>query len=263
MYHLDIPKTRQYDHGKVEVIARSSLGEARCETTLTVKQRSDDYRSVLKNSPRREYLSPWGPGHWNTENLVDPPQFLNFNSRNKLSSVRIKELEEKGIKFDRYHAGLYFNAENLSRNKSSVERRSHFTWEHLNEYAYKSKKPIQHSSTSFKSVKNYRIRKTLSIRHIHSIRQEKSVTSLSTSQSHLNEHPNPYYHHTCSNKIQQPVVVIPAASTPSEASSTSLVIEIPVCKGINKPIEHNSVLRFTHTARNELLQVMSATKIVR
>lgn len=55
MYHLDIPKTRQYDHGKVEVIARSSVGETRTETTLTVKQRSDDYRGVLKNSPRRKF----------------------------------------------------------------------------------------------------------------------------------------------------------------------------------------------------------------
>lgn len=55
MYHLDIPKTRQYDHGKVEVIARSSVGESRTETTLTVKQRSDDYRGVLKNSPRRKF----------------------------------------------------------------------------------------------------------------------------------------------------------------------------------------------------------------
>ncbi|XP_063986913.1 titin isoform X6 [Diachasmimorpha longicaudata] len=54
MYHLDIPKTRQYDHGKIEVVARNSLGETRCETTLTVKPRSDDYRGVLKNSPR-----PW------------------------------------------------------------------------------------------------------------------------------------------------------------------------------------------------------------
>lgn len=56
MYHLDIPKTRQYDHGTVEVIARSSVGEARTETTLTVKQRSDDYRGVLKNSPRRKFV---------------------------------------------------------------------------------------------------------------------------------------------------------------------------------------------------------------
>lgn len=55
MYHLDIPKTRQYDHGKVEVIARSSVGESRTETSLTVKPRSDDYRGVLKNSPRRKY----------------------------------------------------------------------------------------------------------------------------------------------------------------------------------------------------------------
>ena len=55
MYHLDIPKTRQYDNGKVEVIARSSVGEARTETTLTVKPRSDDYRGVLKSSPRRKF----------------------------------------------------------------------------------------------------------------------------------------------------------------------------------------------------------------
>ncbi|XP_033210459.1 titin [Belonocnema kinseyi] len=57
MYHLDIPKTRQYDHGKIEVVARSSVGEARTETTLTVKPRSDDYRGVLKNSPRPWYDS--------------------------------------------------------------------------------------------------------------------------------------------------------------------------------------------------------------
>lgn len=55
MYHLDIPKTRQYDNGKIEVIARSSVGETRTETTLTVKPRSDDYRGVLKNSPRRKF----------------------------------------------------------------------------------------------------------------------------------------------------------------------------------------------------------------
>lgn len=54
MWHLDIPKTRQYDHGKVEVVARNSSGETRVETLLTVKPRGDDYRGVLKNSPRRE-----------------------------------------------------------------------------------------------------------------------------------------------------------------------------------------------------------------
>lgn len=56
MWHLDIPKTRQYDHGKVEVVARNSSGETRVETMLTVKSRGDDYRGVLKNSPRRESL---------------------------------------------------------------------------------------------------------------------------------------------------------------------------------------------------------------
>ncbi|XP_014485703.1 PREDICTED: titin [Dinoponera quadriceps] len=70
MYHLDIPKTRQYDHGKVEVIARSSVGETRTETTLTVKQRSDDYRGVLKNSPRPWYdygLTQYQSERQNTE----------------------------------------------------------------------------------------------------------------------------------------------------------------------------------------------------
>lgn len=55
MWHLDIPKTRQYDHGKVEVIARNVCGESRVETMLNVKSRQDDYRGVLKNSPRRKY----------------------------------------------------------------------------------------------------------------------------------------------------------------------------------------------------------------
>ncbi|XP_014204704.1 titin [Copidosoma floridanum] len=57
MYHMDIPKTRQYDNGKIEVVARSSVGEARTETTLTVTPRSGDYRGVLKSSPRPWYDS--------------------------------------------------------------------------------------------------------------------------------------------------------------------------------------------------------------
>uniref|UniRef100_A0A1I8N5F2 Ig-like domain-containing protein n=2 Tax=Musca domestica TaxID=7370 RepID=A0A1I8N5F2_MUSDO len=54
MFHLDIPKTRQYDTGKVEVIARNSVGESIASTELNVVARSDDFRGVLKNSPR-----PW------------------------------------------------------------------------------------------------------------------------------------------------------------------------------------------------------------
>lgn len=54
MYHLDIPKTRQYDTGKIEVVARSSAGEAVATTELKIIPRHDDYRGVLKNAPRRE-----------------------------------------------------------------------------------------------------------------------------------------------------------------------------------------------------------------
>lgn len=54
MYHLDIPKTRQYDTGRIEVIARSSIGETLETCELKIVPRSDDYRGVLKNSPRRK-----------------------------------------------------------------------------------------------------------------------------------------------------------------------------------------------------------------
>lgn len=54
MYHFDIPKSRQYDTGKIEVIARNSAGEAITSTELQVISRKDDYRAVLKNSPRRK-----------------------------------------------------------------------------------------------------------------------------------------------------------------------------------------------------------------
>jgi hypothetical protein len=56
MYHFDIPKTRQYDTGKIEVIARNSAGEAITTTELQVISRKDDYRGVLKNSPRRKFF---------------------------------------------------------------------------------------------------------------------------------------------------------------------------------------------------------------
>ncbi|CAG0878668.1 unnamed protein product [Darwinula stevensoni] len=54
MWRLDIPKTRQYDHGTVQVIAKNALGEAVASTQLDVTPRKDDYRAVLKNSPK-----PW------------------------------------------------------------------------------------------------------------------------------------------------------------------------------------------------------------
>lgn len=54
MHHLEIPKTRQYDLGKVEVYAKNTVGEAYSSTTLEVRPRHDDYRTVLKHSPNRK-----------------------------------------------------------------------------------------------------------------------------------------------------------------------------------------------------------------
>ena len=58
MWRLDIPKTRQYDHGKIEVVARNSAGEAYCCCEININARQDDYRAVLKNSPKRELSGP-------------------------------------------------------------------------------------------------------------------------------------------------------------------------------------------------------------
>merc|ERR1712038_1436036 len=54
MWHFDIPKCRDIDAGKVEVIARNSCGEAYATTTLTVTPREDDFRSVLRHN-----VKPW------------------------------------------------------------------------------------------------------------------------------------------------------------------------------------------------------------
>lgn len=64
MFHLDIPKTRQYDNGKVEVIARNSLGEAYSACELKVNPRQDDYRAVLKNSPKRKFTRALTYASW-------------------------------------------------------------------------------------------------------------------------------------------------------------------------------------------------------
>merc|ERR1712150_256410 len=57
MWHFDIPKTRDIDGGKVEVIARNSCGEAYASTTLTVTPRQDDYRSVLRHNVKQDYIN--------------------------------------------------------------------------------------------------------------------------------------------------------------------------------------------------------------
>merc|ERR1711881_58943 len=56
MWHFDIPKTRDIDAGKVEVIARNSCGEAYASTTLTVNPRQDDYRAVLRHNVKQSLI---------------------------------------------------------------------------------------------------------------------------------------------------------------------------------------------------------------
>ncbi|CAG2164046.1 unnamed protein product [Oppiella nova] len=55
MHHLEIPKARQYDKGILEVYAKNAVGEAYCSTTIDVKPKNDDYRAVLKHSPKPYY----------------------------------------------------------------------------------------------------------------------------------------------------------------------------------------------------------------
>lgn len=85
MYHFDIPKTRQYDTGKIEVVARSSVGEAMASTQLNIVQRKDDYRGVLKNSPRRKCnfheFNTLTQNHQKHTNIV-----LQFNAQLKTNS---------------------------------------------------------------------------------------------------------------------------------------------------------------------------------
>lgn len=84
MYHMDIPKTRQYDTGKIEVIARSSVGETLAVADLRVVPRSDDYRNVLKNSPRRKYLQTaiahtWYMGSMKQKHLMQMNSIITLN----------------------------------------------------------------------------------------------------------------------------------------------------------------------------------------
>lgn len=62
MWHFDIPKCRDIDGGKVEVIARNSCGEAYASTTLTVNPRQDDYRAVLRHNVKRKYPNLYSLG---------------------------------------------------------------------------------------------------------------------------------------------------------------------------------------------------------
>jgi len=115
MWHFDVPKCRGADSGKVEVIARNQCGEAYASTTLTVKPRGDDYRSVLKHNVKREWFSayfltmdsPFNDDSWGINNtyiytmkwrMINLTIYFYWANR-KAIFLRIK----KSLKFLIYH----------------------------------------------------------------------------------------------------------------------------------------------------------------
>lgn len=84
---MDIPKTRQYDTGKVEVIARNSVGEAIASTELNVVARSDDYRGVLKNSPRRKYFTLFKYKEFSAPIIYNTTRSFIFNFKHKTKQI--------------------------------------------------------------------------------------------------------------------------------------------------------------------------------
>ncbi|EEB18956.1 conserved hypothetical protein [Pediculus humanus corporis] len=137
MWHLDIPKTRQYDNGKIEVIAKNSCGEAVCDTTLTVKPRGDDYRNVLKNSPRPWYdieLTGYQKERQETE-LEKMFEERNQTERNfEPEHLRKKEIKEpetewqknvKSKKSDDYYGKLRELEEEQIIKESKIRETSH------------------------------------------------------------------------------------------------------------------------------------------
>ena len=51
MHYMDIPKCREYDGGKIRVVAKNSEGEEECTTQLTIVPK-EDWRARLKQTPR-------------------------------------------------------------------------------------------------------------------------------------------------------------------------------------------------------------------
>ncbi|KAI1293738.1 Titin [Halotydeus destructor] len=98
IYHLEVPKTRPYDSGKVEVYVRNIVGEAYCWTTLKVHSRNDDYRLVLKNSPR-----PWYD--------TDLTRFQKERKETELEKVFEEKLNPGGSEALRYRTEQLSEAE--------------------------------------------------------------------------------------------------------------------------------------------------------
>merc|ERR1712158_26372 len=131
MWHLDIPKCRDMDGGKIEVIARNQCGEAYASTTLKVSRRKDDYRGVLKHNVKRDFL--------NSDEYREPDWLVKMKElKKKLAETEqapkfIREIKEVRLKegqrarFEAGYAGYpkpevtwYFKGEIL-KNSSKVQ----------------------------------------------------------------------------------------------------------------------------------------------
>merc|ERR1711988_1980017 len=109
MWHFDIPKCRDIDAGKVEVIARNSCGEAYACTTLTVNPRQDDYRAVLKHNVKRDYINSkeYRKPEWVTQ-MEEIQKRLNEQESSAKFTQELKDqrgVDGMKLKFEAHFAG--------------------------------------------------------------------------------------------------------------------------------------------------------------
>jgi len=109
MWHFDIPKCRDIDAGKVEVIARNSCGEAYASTTLTVNPRQDDYRAVLKHNVKRDYINSkeYRKPEWVTQ-MEEIQKRLNEQESSAKFTQELKDqrgVDGMKLKFEAHFAG--------------------------------------------------------------------------------------------------------------------------------------------------------------
>merc|ERR1712180_18289 len=129
MWHLDIPKCQDRDGGKIEVIARNQCGEAYATTTLTVKRRKDDYRSVLRHNVKRDFIN--SDEYRKPEWLVKMEEIKERLAATVQAPKFIREIKENRIKEGmraRFEAGFagnpkpditwWFNGQQMQNSKS-------------------------------------------------------------------------------------------------------------------------------------------------
>merc|ERR1711962_1429142 len=129
MWHLDIPKCQDRDGGKIEVIARNQCLRITATTTLTVKRRKDDYRSVLRHNVKRDFIN--SDEYRKPEWLVKMEEIKERLAATDQAPKFIREIKENRIKEGmraRFEAGFagnpkpditwWFNGQQMQNSKS-------------------------------------------------------------------------------------------------------------------------------------------------